>query len=197
VATFISAVSFSRFASIKLCAWMEKRLGLTIIEYDTESEWVAIWLVINSMPGCLVESQNSSYRYANGHLPHKCPGTEGDPSPTPNASAGELCQESIPMPLSDNLETAVQVPEVKAICILVSAILGFLLAVGVGVAAGVIVSYVFYYGLYAEIVVPLGGAIGILSLWLLPWRIWSELESAAGYGQALQWAGGRRVTKCE
>ncbi|KAG0129043.1 hypothetical protein HOY82DRAFT_611236 [Tuber indicum] len=115
VATFVSAVAFSRLASINLCAWLEKRLGLTIIEYRTEREWVAIWFVLNSMPGCLVESKNSSYRYANGFRPHQCTEAEEDPDIAADANTRDPDWGNIPMPNTDMLKANTQVPDVKTI----------------------------------------------------------------------------------
>jgi len=191
VATFISAIALSRFLSIHTSAWMEKQLGLTIIEYETESECIAIWLVINSMPDCLVESKNSSYRYANGYIPHKCTSIARDPSVAPDASAGISDQNNIPVPSLDMLETTVQVPEVKAICVLFSIALGLPLGCGIGALSGVLISSALHVKFAIGIAGMLGGTVGFLSFLLFTWRIALELESAAGYGQILQWAQSR------
>ncbi|KAG0125522.1 hypothetical protein HOY82DRAFT_616380 [Tuber indicum] len=193
VATFVSAVAFSRLASIQLCAWLEKRLGLTIIEYRTEREWVAIWFVLNSMPGCLVESKNSSYRYANGYRPHLCPEDEGD-SGTATGTRVQG-QGNIPMPNTDMLKTTVQVPDIKTICTFCSVILGFVLAATMGVLSGIVGSYALVRDFSIGVASIFGGTVGTLSFVFLVWRLWTEFESAAGYGQALNWARGFNPTK--
>ncbi|KAG0634970.1 hypothetical protein HOY80DRAFT_1140281 [Tuber brumale] len=105
VATFISAVAFSRLASIQTSAWLEKRLGLTIIEYQTEREWVAIWFVLNSMPDCFIESKNSSYRYANGYRPHLCARAGGNHASAAATNNRGLGQGNIPLLDIDMLKT--------------------------------------------------------------------------------------------
>ncbi|PWW72927.1 hypothetical protein C7212DRAFT_366523 [Tuber magnatum] len=190
VATFVSVIAFSRLASIQLCAWMEKHLGLTIIEYETEREWVAIWFVINSMPGCIVESQNSSYRYVNGYLPHTCTDTEDPGTDTRGADTGTLGQQNIPMPNTEMLKTATQVPDIRMACTFCSAILGFLFALCLGIISGIVVSYASIKELSVTFVGMIGATFGTIGFVLFVWRLWCELESAAGHGQALQWAEG-------
>jgi hypothetical protein len=195
VATFVSAVAFSRLASINLCAWLEKRLGLTIIEYRTEREWVAIWFVLNSMPGCLVESKNSSYRYANGFRPHQCTEAEEDPDITADTNTRDPEWGNIPMPNTDMLKANTQVPDVKTICTFCSLGLAFVLALSIGVVSGTIGSYSLVRNFSLNCAIIFGGIVGSLSFMFLFWRLWEEFESAAGYGQALQWARGHNPTK--
>ncbi|KAG0641349.1 hypothetical protein HOY80DRAFT_999376 [Tuber brumale] len=195
VATFVSAVAFSRLASIQISAWLEKRLGLTIIEYETEREWVAIWFVLNSMPDCFIESKNSSYRYANGYRPHLCTEARGNPATAAATNPAEQGQGKIPMPDTNMLKTTTtQVADVKTICTFCSVALGLALALSVGAVAGTIWSY----SLNSKFTTDLGlfGTIfTALSLFFLVWRLWTEFESAAAYGQALQWVGGSNLAR--
>ncbi|KAG0641348.1 hypothetical protein HOY80DRAFT_1039302 [Tuber brumale] len=118
---------------------------LTIIEYETERERVAIWFVLNSMPDCFIESKNSSYRYANGYRPHLCTETGRNPGTAAVANLGRRDLESIPMPDTDMLKTTTtQVHDVKTICTFCSVALGLALALSVGVVAGTIRSYSLY-----------------------------------------------------
>ncbi|KAG0634964.1 hypothetical protein HOY80DRAFT_483836 [Tuber brumale] len=187
VATFISAVAFSRLTSIQTSAWLEKRLGLTIIEYETESEWAAIWVVLNSMPDCFIESKNSSYRYANGYRPHLCTEAGGNPGTAAATNPGVQGQGNIPMPDIDMLKTTTQVPDVKTICTFCSVAIGLVLALSVGTVSAII----WFYSLFSQIA---SDAIQFCSIFaplcfvFFVWRLWTEFESAAGYGQALQWA---------
>jgi len=190
-------VAFSRLASIQLCSWMERRLGLTIIEYDTEKEYIAIWLAINSMLECLVESKNSSYRYANGYLPHMCTNANEGSSTTPRAPAhtGLLGWRKIPMPDPDMLKTPTPIPDINLVCTLCSVALGFLFGICMGIISGLLMSYLLLHEISVTFVVMIGGPFGTIVFILFVWRVWSELESAAGYGQALQWAKGCSPTE--
>ncbi|KAG0634968.1 hypothetical protein HOY80DRAFT_1095739 [Tuber brumale] len=151
VATFVSAIAFSRLASISISAWLEKRLGLMIIEYETEREWVAIWFVLNSMPDCFIESKNSSYRYANGYRPHLCTKTGRNLSTAAAANFGRQDQGNIPMLDTDMLKTTTtQVPDVKTICTFCSLALGLALALSTGAVEGTIWCYSLYSKFTAE-----------------------------------------------
>ncbi|KAG0129045.1 hypothetical protein HOY82DRAFT_541030 [Tuber indicum] len=195
VATFVSAVAFSRLASIMLCALLEKRLRLTITEYRTEREWVAIWFVLNSMPGCLVESKNSSYRYANGFRPHQCIVAEEDHDIATGTDTQDPEWGNIPMPNTDMLKTNTQVPDVKTICAFCSLVSGLFLALSIGVVSGTLGSYSLVHNFSLNCAIIFGGIVGSLSFIFLFWRLWEEFESAAGYGQALKWARGHNPTK--
>ncbi|KAG0129041.1 hypothetical protein HOY82DRAFT_621011 [Tuber indicum] len=189
VATFISAIAFSRLASILMADWLEKRLGLTIIEYRSEMEWIAIWVVINSMPDCLVESKNSPYRYANGYRPHLCTKVEEDPRTATKARSMGRSQRNIPIPDTNMLKTTPQMPDVKTVCTFCSVALAFVFAVSLGFLIGIVWSYSFTGGLSAN-ASYVGGSTAGASFMFLVWWLWAEFESASGYGQALQWAGG-------
>lgn len=74
VVAFMTTVVASRTCSIWLCGWMEKALGMTIIECEGETELRAITRILVAMPGVLVESKTDGYAYSAGYrLDTKCP----------------------------------------------------------------------------------------------------------------------------
>lgn len=67
VVVFITFVVTSRTYSIYFCWWMEKYLGVTVIEYHTPTELEAIRTILAGMPGVLVQSVTDGYKYSAGY----------------------------------------------------------------------------------------------------------------------------------
>ncbi|KAI5780084.1 hypothetical protein EDC01DRAFT_285669 [Geopyxis carbonaria] len=67
VAFMVTTIAGSRLSSILLCRWLETRLNLLIIEYETDQERIALRTIIAAMPDALVHSQTHHYKYLNGH----------------------------------------------------------------------------------------------------------------------------------
>lgn len=67
VAVVVTSIALSRLLSILLCKWLERKLKLTIIEYESNEERIALRTIITAMPDALVHSQTYHYKYLNQH----------------------------------------------------------------------------------------------------------------------------------
>lgn len=92
VTAFMCTIFVSRAISIWLCVWLERTLGMTIIECGNATEMTTAKRILAAMPDVLVESKTDAYKYSAGYrLDKKCQnhsrstGEEATEHPSPRA----------------------------------------------------------------------------------------------------------------